>query len=660
MKELFLFLQKNRIAPRWVIFLLDTVTCGAALVYANYLRFNFNLEKIYPDAIGGQILLVSAVNAFFFLVFKTYEGIIRFSGLKESLRSATAIFYSFFLISVLNIVCRFIKQPDVVPMSVLIIYFFTATFLVFGYRFLIKNLYNQSIKNHNTSNILIFGGEVNGSMLKRTIEQNGNNNYHVLGFIEDDDKYIGKSIDGIKIFSFAQIKDLLVPWKIKTMFFAKQDFDLTLKNEIVDFCLENDIKVKNLPPINDWIQGQLNLNQIQEVKIEDLLNRPAIKLGNAHVSAYLKSRKVLITGAAGSIGSELARQVAAIYPTSVIVCDQNESGLFELVYSLKQTFGNQLAIEEFIGDVRDRKAMTQLFVHYQPDVVFHAAAYKHVPMMEKHPCEAIKNNVQGTTVLADLSEQFHVERFLLVSTDKAINPTNVMGASKRLAEMYVQALQQKPLPFYVDDRGVIDEKPVPQKNRKRTKFITTRFGNVLGSNGSVIPRFKEQIANGGPVTVTHPDIIRYFMTIPEACSLVLEAATMGNGGELYLFDMGAPVRIVDLATKMIKLAGLVPNKDIEIQFTGLRPGEKLYEELLNKAEEVIPTDNKKILVAKVRDSAYEEVSAGINYLMQLANANRDDEVVIQMKQMVPEFKSKNSKFEVFDIKPQELNIPKLL
>jgi len=648
MKQLHNLLSQNRIAPRWFIFLLDIIICNLSLVYANYLRFNFNFDILAEKHIISEVIIITTVNAIFFVTFRTYEGIIRFSGVKEALRTASAIFYSFFLISVVNIVSRFFGGTDLVPMSILIIYFFTASFLVFGYRFLVKNLYAQSLRNKSSNNVIIFGGELNGSMLKRTIEQNGKNNYNVVAFVDDDEKFVGKSIDGVKIYTFDQIKEVVDTWKVNNLFFAKQDFDLKLKNAIVDFCLEKNIKVKNLPPVTEWIHGQLNLQRVEEVKIEDLLNRPAIQLANTHVNNYLKSRRVLITGAAGSIGSEIARQVAAIYPQAIIICDQNESGLFELEYEINHKYGYQSEMAVFIGDIRDKKAMQHLFAVYKPDVIFHAAAYKHVPLMEQHPCEAIKNNVLGTMLLADLAEKYHAERFVMVSTDKAINPTNVMGASKRIAEMYVQALQHRDLPYYVTPAGSIHEKPLEYKNPRRTKFITTRFGNVLGSNGSVIPRFKQQIQKGGPVTVTHPDIIRYFMTIPEACNLVLEAGTMGNGGEVFLFDMGEPVKIVDLAKKMIRLAGYVPERDIKIEFTGLRPGEKLFEELLNKEEEVIPTHHKKILIAKVVEQVYESLKQQIDDLIFLANANNDDEVVRLMKKIVPEYKSKNSIYENFD------------
>ncbi|MDQ6812973.1 MAG: polysaccharide biosynthesis protein, partial [Bacteroidota bacterium] len=391
------------------------------------------------------------------------------------------------------------------------------------------------------------------------------------------------------------------------------------------------------------IQGHLNINQLRQVQIDELLGRPQISLKNEHVLNMLRNKKVLITGAAGSIGSELARQIADINTYSLIICDQTETGLYELEYELQKKYhlGNSLKV--FLGDVKDEKAMNKMFALYMPDIVFHAAAYKHVPMMENHPSEAVRNNVLGTRVLADLAEFYSVERFLFVSTDKAINPTNVMGASKRIAEIYCQSLQSRKI-IPVIDEGIIQLAP----RKTKTKFITTRFGNVLGSNGSVIPRFQEQIAKGGPVTVTHPDIIRYFMTIPEACSLVLEAVTMGNGGEVFLFDMGEPVKILDLAKKMIKLAGLTPAKDIDIKFTGLRPGEKLYEELLNKEEEVIPTHNKKILIAKVIEYDYEKVSVSIDKVINVAVLNKDDEVVKQMKRVVPEFISNNSVYEALD------------
>lgn len=643
MKNLRKFLLKNRIAPKWAIFILDISISCFAIIYANYLRFNFEFSAIHFADLADDLIIVSATNATLFYIFKTYHGIIRFSGFHEAFRSVAAIFYSFFLMLVFNISMNAMHFGQFTPLSVLFIYFFIASFLLFGYRLLVKHLYKISINQEENTHVVIYGAGLNGSVLKKTIEQTSNNRYKIVAFIDGDENLVGKTIDNVKIFPFNQIKHVFKSWHIKTLFFAKQDFDLDEKNGIVDYCLENNIKVMNIPPMREWIQGQLNINQLKEVKIEELLGRKQISLKNEHVINHLRDKKVLITGAAGSIGSELARQIASVYPTSLVICDQTETGLYELEYELQQKFSLGNALKVYLGDVKDEHSMNNLFSTYLPEVVFHAAAYKHVPMMENHPAEAIRNNVLGTKMLADLSEKYSIDKFVFVSTDKAINPTNVMGASKRIAEMYCQALQNR-VETPIWDNGIYQM----AGNRKRTKFITTRFGNVLGSNGSVIPRFQEQISNGGPVTVTHPDIIRYFMTIPEACSLVLEAGTMGNGGEVFLFDMGEPIRILDLAKKMIRLAGMIPGRDIELRFTGLRPGEKLFEELLNKEEEVIPTHNKKILIAKVMEYDFNRVSMSIEHLINLAQENRNEEVVKQMKRIVPEYISNNSIYESID------------
>lgn len=590
-----------------------------------------------------DLVATIVINSVFFYIFRTYHGIIRLSGFQEAFRSISAVFYSFFIMLLINIVLKFANIEYFIPTSVLFIYFFISSFSVFGYRLLVKHLYKISVTQEEDIHIVIYGAELNGSVLKKTIEQTSNNRYKIVAFIDDDENLFGKTIDNVKIYSFSQVQNVIKTWQIKMLFFARQDFDLNKKNKIVDYCLEQNIKVMNIPPMREWISGHLNINQLREVKIDELLGRPQINLKNEHVLNLLRNKKVLITGAAGSIGSELARQIAGIGPHSLIICDQTETGLYELEYELQQKnqLGNSLKV--FLGDVKDEKAMNNLFAQYMPNIVFHAAAYKHVPMMENHPSEAVRNNVLGTKVLADLSMFYSVERFLFISTDKAINPTNVMGASKRIAEIYCQSLQNR-VDIPVIDEGIIQLSPRSSK----TKFITTRFGNVLGSNGSVIPRFQDQIAQGGPITVTHPDIIRYFMTIPEACSLVLEAVTMGNGGEVFLFDMGEPIKILDLAKKMVKLAGLTPGKDIDIKFTGLRPGEKLYEELLNKEEEVIPTHNKKILIAKVMEYNYTKVSSSIEKVILIAADNKDEDVVKQMKRIVPEFISNNSIYESMD------------
>jgi FlaA1/EpsC-like NDP-sugar epimerase len=623
--------------------MLDLSICCFAIVYANYLRLNFDFNLVTPADLIDDLAATILINSTLFYIFRTYHGIIRLSGFQEAFRSISAVFYSFFIMLLLNIGLSLINFPPFVPTSVLFIYFFISSFAVFGYRLLVKHLYRLSVNQDENIHVVIYGAELNGSVLKKTIEQTSNNRYKIVAFIDDDENRYGKTIDNVKIYSFSQVKNVIKSWQIKMLFFAREDFNPAKKNLVVDYCLENNIKVMNIPPMKEWIQGHLNINQLKEVRIDELLGRPQINLKNEHVINLLRNKRVLITGASGSIGSELARQVASIHPYSLILCDQTETGLYELEYELQKKYhlGNSLKI--YLGDVKDENSMNNLFGQYLPNVVFHAAAYKHVPMMENHPSEAIRNNVLGTKVLADLSEFYNVERFLLISTDKAINPTNVMGASKRIAEIYCQSLQNRQGSPIIDE-GIIQLTP----RKSKTRFITTRFGNVLGSNGSVIPRFQEQISKGGPVTVTHPDIIRYFMTIPESCSLVLEAVTMGEGGEVFLFDMGEPVKILELARKMIKLAGLTPGKEIDIKFTGLRPGEKLYEELLNKEEEVIPTHNKKILIAKVMEYDYEKVSKSIDKVIEIAVGNRDEDVVKQMKRIVPEYISNNSIYEAMD------------
>jgi FlaA1/EpsC-like NDP-sugar epimerase len=632
-----------------MVFLFDTMIGAASVIIANYLRFNLDYKAVFAERIIDDLILVVITNALFFYILKTYQGIIRFSGFAEAIRTTTALFAAFLLLSAVNIGMIFFDKPALIPTSVLIINLLTGSFFIVGYRLLVKNWYRASLSMGKKMNVLIFGGEMNGSQLKATIEQSSNQQYRVIGFVDDDVTYIGKTIDNIKIFSLDQVKPHVHEWEISMILFAKPELDATVKNEVVDFCLEHDIQVRNIPPIDQWIKGQLYISQLKEIRIEELLGRPQIKLKNKHVIDLISSKRVLITGAAGSIGSELARQVAGINPSIIILCDQNETGLYELEYELRNNYPACDSLAMFIADVRDESAMESLFKRFRPDIVFHTAAYKHVPMMEYHPSEAIRNNVLGTKILADLAIEYEVERFLLVSTDKAINPTNVMGASKRIAEIYVQSLgsRDKKVVHLSSGSTNNNENGLPS-SPTRTKFITTRFGNVLGSNGSVIPRFKEQIASGGPITVTHPDIIRYFMTIPESCSLLLEAVTMGKGGEIFLFDMGDPVKILDLARKMIKLAGYVPGKEIEIKFTGLRPGEKLFEELLNTKEEVVETHHKKILIAKVVEYDFYAVSKSIDQLVNEAYQNNDENVVRQMKRMVPEYISNNSIYQSFD------------
>jgi FlaA1/EpsC-like NDP-sugar epimerase len=451
-----------------------------------------------------------------------------------------------------------------------------------------------------------------------------------LAFVDDDKKKNKKVLDGIPIVTLKELANLVKDQPIDELVIASFEISTKRKNELVDFCLDHDIKVLNVPPYSQWTEGSFASRQLRVIKIEELLERETIHIDNEEIRHQIAKKRVLVTGAAGSIGSEIVRQLLPYQPEMIILCDQAETPLHALELELNE-IKTKVNYVPFLADITNEQRMEYLFEQFKPNYVYHAAAYKHVPMMEICPSEAIKNNIIGTRVIADLAVKYHVERFVMVSTDKAVNPTNVMGASKRLAEIYVQGLSKL--------------------NTHSTRFITTRFGNVLGSNGSVIIRFKEQIESGGPVTVTHPNITRYFMTIPEACGLVLEAGSMGNGGEIFVFDMGQPVAIADLAKKMIRLYGLIPNIDINIKYTGLRPGEKLYEELLSDEESTIPTHHQKILIAKVRPVEFELIEPHFNSFNDLLKKSESEMMLVtKMKELVPEFVSNNSVFEKLDDK----------
>jgi len=652
MIDRFYKLVKNKFTvPRWIIFILDLCICAFAIFFAFLLRFNMDFKAVSEYGFIMQIELVTALNIIFFRLFRTYEGIIRFSSAQEGLRCVWAVFCSSFCLLISIVVSAIFKWPYLVPISVLIIYFFTASFLIFAYRIAVKKLYRKSLKRKWTAeNVLIFVKTTNGAFIKNAIESITDHQYKVVGFIEEDDNLWGKSIDNTKFYSFEQVKSIAGKYNVKTIFMSTDDLDVEKKNKIVDYCLSKKIGVKVIPAVEKWVDGQLQTRQLKNFKIEDLLNRPSIKLAPDHLQEYLTGKRILITGAAGSIGGEIVKQLMGIRLELLVLCDNRETGIYELQYELQQMAGKRDNIVISISDVRSADVMQNLFESFKPQIVFHAAAYKHVPLMEMHPCEAIKNNVLGTKVIADLSVLYGVDRFVLISTDKAVNPTNVMGASKRIAEKYVAELQTSQLLTKRSPKGIFDARDIKDLfyMKGNTKFITTRFGNVLDSNGSVLPRFQEQINKGGPVTVTHPDIMRYFMTIPEACSLVLEAVTMGQGGEIFVFDMGEPVKIVDLANMMIKLEGLIPGRDIRIEFTGLRPGEKLYEELLNKNEQVIPTHHKKIMISKVNNSGQNTIFKDVIQLIEIAGRNDNISVVKHMKMIVEEYKSKNSAYESLD------------
>jgi len=591
-------------------------------------------------------LLFAIINSVVFFNIKTYAGIIRYTSAQDSFRILYSIIITNGLFFITNLILISFEKESLISNVVLIINGLSSFLLLITYRVVVKYffLYIKNLKIDKRQVIIYGAGDV-GIAAKRTLDHDPKVNMNLVAFIDDDDRKAGKAIDSIKIFSVRDIGLLVSEQKIDDLLIATENLPPERKNKIVDFCLEHDIKVLTIPPVQSWINGQINSTQIQNIKIEDLLEREPIIIHNDDISQQLKGKRVLITGAAGSIGSEIVRQVAKFYPQMIILNDQSESPLHELQLELQdKKIDNNF--HSFIGDVRDQTRMEVLFQTFKPHYVYHAAAYKHVPLMEHNPGEAVRTNVMGTKIIADLSVKYGVQKFVMISTDKAVNPTNVMGASKRIAEIYVQSLFNSLLTI---ESSTSSEAYISDNNNaKHTKFITTRFGNVLGSNGSVIPRFKAQIQKGGPITVTHPEITRYFMTIPEACRLVLEAGSMGKGGEIYIFDMGQSVKIVELAKKMIRLSGLVPNQDIAIEFSGLRPGEKLYEELLNDLENTVPTHHNKIMVAKVREYDFKLVQNSINELIQLSCVYKDWQVVIKMKQIVPEFKSNNSIYEELD------------
>lgn len=476
--------------------------------------------------------------------------------------------------------------------------------------------------------VAIYGAGEAGIATKRVLTEHSQQHVNIVCFIEDDAKKLNKKVDGVKIISPKQFKRFVAKHPINELIIAAFNLSTERKNAMVDYCLDQNIKVLNVPPLEQWVDGSFSAKQLKNIKIEQLLERDSISINNKIINEQIRHKRILVTGAAGSIGSEIVRQLAKFGPEMIILCDQAETPLHLLQLELAATKNGAICIP-FLADITNEARMAYLFEAFEPQYVYHAAAYKHVPMMEMSAAEAMRNNVLGTRLLADLSVANQVQRFVMISTDKAVNPTNVMGASKRMAEIYVQARSTETF--------------------HQTKFITTRFGNVLGSNGSVINLFTEQIQKGGPVTVTHPNITRYFMTIPEACQLVLEAGSMGNGGEIFVFDMGKPVMIADLAKKMIRLYGLTPGIDINITYTGLRPGEKLYEELLNNAENTTHTYNEKIMIAKLGSVNLSRVKKSFEELESLVqNSQNELDLVAKMKELVPEFISNNSVFEDLD------------
>ncbi len=637
-------LSKLNILPRWIILMIDMFVILASIFFAYLLRFNFNLSLFREQDFQYVLSLTLILNLTVFLILRTYSGIVRYTGLRDSFRILVAVFIVNAVLFISNWLDFTVREHTLIPASVIVINFLTSFLFLTSYRLVVKSIFDYSKElTAIRHNVLIFGAGQSGLITKKTIDQDTLSPYKIVGFLDDNIHKINKKLDGIPIYSAqSNIDAIIKKYKIKNIIISAQRISPTRKNAIVDFCLANNIRPLNVPPVKQWLNGQFNTKQLKDVKIEELLEREAINIHNDGIAKDISGKRILITGAAGSIGAEIVNQITNFNPQLIIACDQNETALHELELDLREKF-SEINFSFFIGDVRNANRMEYLFNRYKPHMVFHAAAYKHVPMMENNPAEAVLTNVLGTKTVADISIKYGVDKFVMISTDKAVNPTNIMGASKRIAEIYTQALNKH--------IATSEEKHSNIKNnllKPATKFITTRFGNVLGSNGSVIPRFKKQIEIGGPITVTHPDITRYFMTIPEACQLVLEAGCMGKGGEIFIFDMGKSVKIVDLAKKMIKLSGLEPNRDIHIVYTGLRPGEKLFEELLNESENNVPTHHKKILIAKVHEYNFDSVYDDIDKLIDLAKRYQKISMVKLMKYIVPEFKSNNSVYQELD------------
>jgi len=627
-KEKVIKVFKNHSLPRWLVFLIDSGTVFFSFLIAYMLRYNFEVYTFDISTAFRQAFFVLAVYATFILIFKSYSGMIRHTTIRDTYKIIIANSSALLILFLITVLSRKNEWNIFfnIPLSILLIHSGAVTILLFFFRVFVKIFYEfASSSSHERKNVLIYGSGELGILVKRLIEGDPKNLYRLKGFIDDDKKIQGKIVDGYRVYSRQILtKDFIIDEDIKVFIIAISLIAPSKKKEVIESMIGFGCEILDTPSFDTWMNGHLEVRNLKKVKFEDLLGRDPITLDLDKIQNGLTGKTILVTGGAGSIGSEIARQLTRFRIKRLIIVDQAETPSFYLGEELK----NKIPGCEFkiiIGDVTRSEYMEEIFRKYKPEIVFHAAAYKHVPIMEVHPHEAFRVNVGGTKIVSDLAIKYNAEKFVMISSDKAVNPTNVMGATKKICEFLVHAQSKR--------KGI------------NTQFITTRFGNVLGSNGSVIPLFNKQIADGGPVTITHPDITRFFMTIPEACQLVLEAGFMGNGGEIYVFDMGKPVRVMDVALNLIRLSGLEPYKDIQIKFVGLRPGEKLFEELFAEDEPLVPTHHPKISIAQVAANDSENISSKIEEILSSLDKISKTAIIEKMQVIVPGYRSK---FELID------------
>jgi FlaA1/EpsC-like NDP-sugar epimerase len=621
-----------KVLPIWTILLIDVFIIVISSLLAYALRYDFRSIFLESSTIDKTILWTVVVNLIFFRVFRTYSNVLRFSSFVDIMRIFVSLTVSYALLMITSVLTESYLEFNLAPVSVLFMSYIISFAMMACSRVIVKTFFEAlNFDGTHSANVFIYDAKEAGVNIAKALRVNLRNHYRLRGFIADEPELINKVMMGVRVFpNDDTLIDVLNDRDVQTIIISPAKMEELKKSDMADRLLVHNIKLMTAPPLSEWNGQALSRTQLKEIQIEDLLQRNPIEIDIHKVASHLEGKRVMITGAAGSIGSEIMRQVASFNPYKLILVDQAETPLHDIRLELQDRW-RDIDAETIIADISNATRMEDIFREFKPQYIFHAAAYKHVPMMEDNVSESIQVNVFGTRTVADLAVKYGAEKFVMISTDKAVNPTNVMGCSKRICEIYVQSLAKK----------------LQKEGGHATQFITTRFGNVLGSNGSVIPRFRDQIQRGGPVTVTHPEIIRYFMTIPEACRLVLEAGSMGNGGEIYIFDMGKPVKIVDLAKRMISLSG---RTDVKIEFTGLRHGEKLYEELLNVKELTKPTYHEKIMIATVREYDYDEVKERIQKLIDVSYTYDQMKIVAAMKDIVPEFVSKNSCFEALDKK----------